>query len=97
MAASKIHFKRYFFKNSLSTLYQRSPHHAGAAYHRIAELEAVIRLTGNTIEHLERGDLSGSRRGAARREDAMFWVIKVEEMKRLNRGDVGARFRTDET
>jgi hypothetical protein len=81
MAASKIHFKRYFFKNSLSTLYQRSPHHAGAAYHRIAELEAVIRLTGNTIEHLERGDLSGSRprRGTARRRNVLGYQSRGNE------------------
>jgi hypothetical protein len=37
---------------------------------------------------------SGRMRGATRREDAAFWVIKLDEIKKRNRGDIGARFRT---
>jgi hypothetical protein len=38
---------------------------------------------------------NGQMRGATRREDAAFWVIKVEEIKNRSRDEVGARFGTE--
>jgi putative DNA primase/helicase len=38
---------------------------------------------------------NGQMRGASRREDAAFWVIKVEEIKKRSREEIGARFQTE--
>jgi hypothetical protein len=38
---------------------------------------------------------NGQMRGASRREDAAFWVIKVEEIQKRTRDEVGARFGTE--
>jgi AAA domain len=39
--------------------------------------------------------VNGRMRGATRREDAAFWVIKVEEIRKHSHDEVGARFSTD--
>jgi len=38
---------------------------------------------------------NGQMRGASKREDAAFWVIKVEEIQKRTRQEVGARFGTE--
>jgi hypothetical protein len=38
---------------------------------------------------------NGQMGGASRREDAAFWVIKVEEIKKRSREEIGARFQTE--
>jgi len=62
-----------------------------------AVLSWLLELRRNRIAVLivHHAGVNGRMRGASRREDAAFWVIKVEEIKNRSRDEIGARFGTE--
>jgi biotin operon repressor len=81
--------------DNLSCLFSGMKENDNDAWEAVLNWLLELRRKRIAVLIVHHAGVNGRMRGASRREDAAFWVIKVEEIKKRSRDEVGARFGTE--
>ncbi len=81
--------------DNLSCLFSGMKENDNDAWEAVLNWLLELRRKRIAVLIIHHAGVNGRMRGASRREDAAFWVIKVEEIKNRSRDEVGARFGTE--
>jgi biotin operon repressor/RecA-family ATPase len=81
--------------DNLSCLFSGMKENDNDAWEAVLNWLLDLRRKRIAVLIVHHAGVNGRMRGASRREDAAFWVIKVEEIKKRSRDEVGARFQTE--
>jgi hypothetical protein len=81
--------------DNLSCLFSGMKENDNDAWEAVLNWLLDLRRKRIAVLIVHHAGVNGRMRGASRREDAAFWVIKVEEIKNRSRDEIGARFGTE--
>lgn len=81
--------------DNLSCLFSGMKENDNDAWEAVLSWLLELRRKRVAVLIVHHAGVNGRMRGASRREDAAFWIMKVEEIKKRSRDEVGARFQTE--